>query len=255
MASGLFGDGIGPIRSTTLGIPHFSRGRNSRPEARRTPGPAGAKILRMAQKGFLQKKREILEFYGAISTYPPPEVVEKIRDGDVAAIAEFYRGVQEWVTTTLELVLRKCCATLQTPEGWSGLAETPEKFDQAVKQCLTGAERCMKLLYNIPDHKPQTQAVRDARLVALREKNPSVSWGELALAYKREFNEAIPANVAERQVKRALDRAKREKADVVKRAIQAAEVFLANQNLPSERLYELLPTPEAVLNFLVSSNA
>jgi hypothetical protein len=141
----------------------------------------------MAQKGLLTKKREQLELWGALSVRPEPEDAEKILAGDKEQIRIYYQAVQIWVTNILTMTLKLCRNTLEPSDAWAGLEVTPGKFDASLKRLSKGTERCMKLLYDIPDHKPTKNEERDRLLDRMRSESPDFSNGQLAIKYNERF--------------------------------------------------------------------
>jgi hypothetical protein len=208
------------------------------------------------QKGLLRKKREELEALAAISVRPAPETARLLREGDIEAVAAHYQRIRHWVDLTLGFTLRKCVEAIGNQETWAKLSGDPAKFDALLGQILKGTERCLKLIHRIPDYRPPEQAERDQRLEALREEFPDASWGQLAKKYNARFakeeGNAINPKLAERALNRLVERRAKQQREIVLRALNAAESSLHTASLTDEEVLPLLPTPEIVLQLLIS---
>jgi hypothetical protein len=206
----------------------------------------------MAQKGLLTKKREQLELWGAISVRPEPEVAEKILAGDEEQIRNYYQAVQLWVRNVLTMTLETCRNTLEPSDEWAGLAVTPGKFDASLKRLSKGAERCMKLLYDIPDHKPTKNEERDLLLDRLRSESPDLTYGQLAIKYNERLAKPGIEEVDAKVVERAVARFRSRQALRAQRVLAAAAKYRKTHGSSDQELLEQLPTPQDVLALLTS---
>jgi hypothetical protein len=105
-----------------------------------------------------------------------------LASGDEEEIALFYRAIQVYVGETLRKTREVCFNRLRPAKAWTALAKRPADFKKLDRH-LKGIERCMKLLYRIPDHRPTEKEVRDRRLLELKVANPDLSFGQIAVKY------------------------------------------------------------------------
>jgi nucleotidyltransferase/DNA polymerase involved in DNA repair len=210
----------------------------------------------MPQKGILRNKREELEALGAISARPDPELVRLIEAGDSQAIRAHYQVIQHWVDQILRLRLGKCIQNIGRHDIWAQLSDRPAEFNAHLDKTLKCIERCLKLIHQIPDHRPTTEALRDQRLEELQQEFPEASWGEIAIKYNARFakeaSDRIDAKIAHQAVTRLKNRRAKYQQDIVSQSIKAAESSLKTASLTDEEVLPRLPTPQDILELLVS---
>jgi hypothetical protein len=206
----------------------------------------------MAQKGLLTKKREQLEIWGAISVRPLPEDAERIVAGDQEQGEIFYQAVQFYVADILAKTLAICMGRLAPSQVWEALAASPDKFDARLKLLSKGTERCMKLLYEIPDRRPTRNEERDMHLARLREAHPDLTYGQLAIKFNGEFAGSGRKGVTPAVFERAVVRLQGRTALQIQRVLAAAAEYRKTHGLSDDEVLERLPTPEQVLDLLTS---
>ena len=210
----------------------------------------------MPQKGLLRKKREELEALGAISARPDPELVRLIEAGDDQAIRAHYQVIQHWVNQILSRTLRKCVQTLERQETWAKISDRPSEFNAHLDKTLKCIERCLKLIHQIPDHRPTTEALRDQRLDELQQEFPEATWGEIVIKYKARFakeaSDQIDAKIARQAVTRLRNRRSKYQQEIVSRSANAAESSQKTASLTDEEVLPRLPAPQDILELLVS---
>jgi len=208
----------------------------------------------MPQKGVLQKKREQLEALGAISARPDPELARLITEGDSQAIRAHYQVIQHWVSQILAMTLRKCVQTLEHQETWAKMSGRPAEFNVLLDKTLKGIERCLKLIHQIPDHRPITEAPRDQTIDELRQEFPEATWGEIAIKYNARFakeaSDQIDAKIAHQAVTRLRNRGFKYQQEIVSRSMNAAESSLKTADLSDEEVLPRLPRPQDILELL-----
>lgn len=194
----------------------------------------------------LSRKRERLEALAVISIHFDEETKTAVLNGDAKAAILLVTAVDAWIQFSLRRIIVKCCDTLCDSGAWPRLAENIKKFNSELNLYLTGLKTSLRLLYNMPDHRPASRLTKGARIAALKDKHPKHSFGKLALRYLHDHGEQITAGDAERSLSRY--RLKQQKH--AKRQLELAEQFRVASGLSEAELSEKLPTPEYVLEIL-----
>jgi hypothetical protein len=197
-------------------------------------------------KGTLEKKREAMLLCAARSVGLDKETLEKLQQGDVDVVAKVFYAIQLQAKVLLKLTLQKCCHMLSEWDGWGGIANTPRDFERQVSLYTRGASVCLKLMHDVPDHRPSKMLQRDIRLFQMKSANSSVTYEQMAIAYKNRYGEPITRQIIERAYKRQTLRAKK----LIDMALLACVETSTVAALPPEERVKVLPTPEDVLRLL-----
>jgi len=201
----------------------------------------------MAKRSTLSQKLEILQALAVLSIRCEEDTKVKILDGDPDAILVLWKAVDYWVKDILDKIIRKCCTTVSQGNQWSTFASAPTQFNSQLDRYLNGAKTAMRLLYNVPDHRPVTEEEKDERIAALKEQYPDASFEKLSRKFKQQYGESLSAGATERAYKRHLERTQQR----VKHALKLAEQFRQQSTLPEDELLAKLPSPEHVLEILI----
>jgi hypothetical protein len=197
----------------------------------------------MAKKGALSEKREKLEALALTSVNFDEAERAKIR-ADYAAKERLMKAVDKWVSDTLCSFIRDCCVVLGQSNNWKALSRNPKKFNSELDRHLFGLKVAMRLLYEIPDHRPRSSENKPARTAALVLKHPGYSCSQLSRKYQQLYHENITPHAFER----ALKRFSHEMEQRLFRVIRLAGEF------PERRDDSDSPEPmffESILNILV----
>jgi hypothetical protein len=199
----------------------------------------------------LERKLDKLLIFAAISTGCDEATAERIQQGDLETIVQYYRACQAWIDIALQLVFTKCAGMLQPSEGWRKLAKQPRNFNEALDKLFRAARAAMKLLHRISDHRPSANEERHRTLFQLKSERSEWSFGQLANHYNRDHpNDQISVNQAERCYKQEAERLRLK----VQRALKAREVQLQAKSLSEEELRNELPPPEMILAILTDTD-
>jgi hypothetical protein len=202
--------------------------------------------------GELSRMRQQLETWALISlvsghrTMEEDSLAEQIQDRDTEALLALIQAVDLWIGETLYRFVQWCCSRLIDQQGWVNLAHDPKQFNPRLDLYLIGIKTAMRLLYDVPDHRPITPNDVAKRVALLRKDHPSASWGQLSIKYRQKFNEQITPKAAERAYKRFVGRTHRFITDV----LRIEEEYRKQSGLPEAELSEKLPTPEDLFDIL-----
>jgi hypothetical protein len=196
--------------------------------------------------GSLSKKLQKLRELGAISVRLDQD--EKTLLEGSAKVAIAYDGaVSIWAKDLLTRTLNMCCERIIGSEDWPNLADDPSKFTKELERYLTVIRSCMKLLYDIPDHRPSLNDERDRQIFAIKQKQLQWSFGQVAREYNRISGVApVDQNLVERSYKRVVERIVQD----VQAIRKTAQDYVSKANLTAEALMNSLPTPEQVMDIL-----
>ena len=103
------------------------------------------------------------------------------------------------------LNIRWAYANLLDPE-WLKLAKTPERYSKELDRRIRAIRSSMKYLYGVPNHRSQLHADRDRELWLKKEKNPSLTWGQLGLKFG--LSDGAAESIYSRQKRREVERLK-----------------------------------------------
>jgi hypothetical protein len=90
--------------------------------------------------------------------------------------------------------------------AWLKLAETPIRYNKELEQRLRAVRGSLKYLHGVPNHRSQLHADRDRELWLKKEKNPSLTWGQLGLKFG--LSDGAAESIYSRQIRREVARLK-----------------------------------------------
>jgi|SRR5580693_2498492 hypothetical protein len=131
--------------------------------------------------GELSRMRQQLETWALISlvsghrTMEEDSLAEQIQDRDTEALLALIQAVDLWIGETLYRFVQWCCSRLIDQQGWVNLAHDPKQFNPRLDLYLIGIKTAMRLLYDVPDHRPITPNDVAKRVALLRKDHPSAS--------------------------------------------------------------------------------
>ena len=155
-------------------------------------------------------------------------------------------AIDIWIKDILSRIIQKCCYMLSEWDGWSTLVANPKRFNEELDVYLNGAKTAMRMLYDIPDHRPPEQDNNPLRVAALKKEFPDATWGQLSVKFHLKYGDALSPNATERAYKRFIERVQQ----LLKRTHKLAEEFRTQLGLAEDQLADRLPTPERVLEIL-----
>src|SRR5215472_17157584 len=149
------------------------------------------------KQGELSKKRERLEALAVISIaagdkkFGRDYIAKQLQDDHAEELLDLVQAVDLWKNETLFRFVQWCCSQIVEQKDWAHLANDPKQFNVCLDRYLAGMKTAMRLLYDMPDHRPPAIKNVAERVARLRNDHPHSSWGELSIKYKQSFNEEI----------------------------------------------------------------
>jgi hypothetical protein len=115
-----------------------------------------------------------------------------------------YTALRDELVGILESQLRYAIKQLADVDRWKTLAAADrKKFRSELSLTLRLYQLCLSRLCGIESHRPRANEERDAAVIKIKQSNPKLSFGQVAIEYKRKTGQTITPKVAERICNRA----------------------------------------------------
>jgi hypothetical protein len=203
----------------------------------------------MPKTGALSIKREQLERLAVMSIQVQGDVKEAALNHNVEAAITLVEAVDIYIDNTLSRFIQWSYSRLSDAAKWTELAERPADFNSEMDRYLTGLKTAMRLLYNVPDHRPTDTANTPVRVAHLKKEHPNAFWGQLKVRFKQKYNQGISDGAIERAYNRFVERVQK---DMTRWGRLLREFSTQSALSDTQRLQEL-PTHEVVLDILTKT--